>query len=330
MTQSICWGICGCGGIAACMADAIPRVAGHRVQAVAARDPARAAAFAVAHGGAVVHGSYAALFADPAVDVVYIATVHNQHYPLLRQALTAGKPVVCEKPLVMTAAQAQAVVDLARARRILLLEKMWIRFMPVVLRLHEAIAAGRLGVPHLVRSDFTFFHACNPASRLFDPLQAGGATLDVGCYPLAMMQDFLGPITAVEGLSAVGKTGVDESSVFVTRHAGGGLGVGSAGMCGPGPQSLEIVGSEGIASASRSWPPTEVTIRRRDGTVAETIRDEDGGGFEHTVREVERCLMAGLIESPRMTHAQSIELAHWMEVLWRRAGVRYPDDALTQ
>lgn len=329
MNHPLLWGICGCGGIAGELAQAIAAAPGHRVQAVAARDPARAARFAAAQGAPVVHASYAELCADPAVDVVYIATVHSTHYPLLQQALMAGKAVVCEKPLVLTEAQARAAVELARSRKLFLLEKMWIRFLPVILQLHEAIDAGRLGAVRQVRCDFSFFAAFHPASRLYDPAQAGGATLDVGCYPLALIQDFLGSAEECHSVATLGATGVDETVAFVSRHAGGRLGVATAGINGAGPRSFEIIGSEAMASAPSAWPPGEVTIRRRDGTVLETIHaDANANGYQPTLREVARCLAAGEIESPRMTHAQSIELARWMEAAWRRAGVQYPKDIL--
>ena len=107
MNQPLRWGICGCGGIAPRMAKALALVPGNHLQAVAARDQARASVFAAQHGSPTAYGSYVELIADPTVDVVYVATVHNHHYPVVRQALEAGKAVLCEKPLVMTADQAK-------------------------------------------------------------------------------------------------------------------------------------------------------------------------------------------------------------------------------
>ncbi len=178
------WGICGCGNIAGRMARASAQVPGSRLQAVAARDRDRAAAFAAAHGGPTVHGSYERLMADPAVDVVYIATVHNHHYPLILAALQARKAVVCEKPLVMTEAQARAVVALARSVERLLIEALWVRFQPAVIQLHEAVAQGRLGTLSKVRSDFSIGGGKPDLNdRMHSPATAGGAMLALGVYP---------------------------------------------------------------------------------------------------------------------------------------------------
>lgn len=330
MDKKIGWGICGCGGIAARMAGAIAQVPGCRLHAVAARDPARAKGFAVVHGAQASYGSYLELIADPEVTVVYVANVHSHHYPVMRRALEAGKAVLCEKPLVITEAQARTVVELARSNGTLLIEAMWIRFQPAVRSLRERIAAGVLGQLSQVRCDFSFHTGFDPKSRLFDPLQAGGVMLDLGCYPLAMIQDFLGPITGLEGFSELGSSGVDENIAFVTRHGGGGLGIGTAGVRGIGTYALEISGSKGIATAPSAIPPTEISIRRdRASAAEEVLRDNSGvDGFVHTVRETARCLAAGLIESPYMTHAQSVELARWMEASWRRGKVVYPAEIL--
>ncbi len=146
-----------------------------------------------------------------------------------------------------------------------------------------------------------------------------------------MAQDFLGPISGMVSLGEVGESGVDENLAFVTRHAGGGLGIGTTGLRGVGTIALEIYGSEALAVSPCSCPPTEITIRT--GWTNETLavlRDDSGvDGFAHTVRETARCLEEGCVESPRITHEQSIELAKYAEQAWRGAGVAYaPADLL--
>ena len=328
--MTIRWGICGCGHIAKRMATAIGQVPGCRLQAVAARDPQRAQAFAADYGNPIVHASYQELIDDPTVDVVYIATVHNRHYPMLCQALAGGKAVVCEKPLVISEDQARAVVALARSHQRLLIEAMWIRFQPAIRQLHEVIASGQLGTLTQVRCDFSVGGGGkrDPLGRKLDPGQAGGAMLDLGIYPLAMAQDFLGPITDISGFAELGETGVDENHAYITRHAGGGLGVGTVGLRGVGTLVMEVCGSEARATTGRAWPPTEIALHR--GWEPEPyafLRDTSGvDGFVYTVQETMQCLNDGLIESPRMTHAQSIELARYIEQCWRRAGVVYRTD----
>src|SRR5664280_1235739 len=116
--MTVRWGILGAGGIAATVSADIAASPGSVLAAVAARDGARAAAFAAEHGVTRAHGSYAALVADPDVDVVYIATTHAQHHEHALLALNAGKPVLVEKAFTLNARQAREVVAVARSRRL--------------------------------------------------------------------------------------------------------------------------------------------------------------------------------------------------------------------
>jgi predicted dehydrogenase len=223
------------------------------------------------------------------------------------------------------------VVALARSRNRLLMEAIWVRFQPAVLALHAAIMDGRLGTLNTVRSDFSVGGNGEPRGPRHDPRLAGGALLDLGIYPLAMAQDFLGPIGEIVSLGELGDTGVDENLGFITRHIRGGLGVGTVGLRGVGTIALEITGSHALAVSPCSCPPTEITLRTGWGnqTLA-VLRDTSGvDGFVHTVRETDHCLAEGWSESPRITHSQSIELAHFLELTWRKTGVAYPSVDLT-
>lgn len=332
MRRTVNWGICGCGEIAVRMARAINATQGCQIRAVAAREHRRAAAFAHTHNAENAYGNYDDLFRDPGVHVVYIATIHPGHFPLVSQALERGKAVVCEKPLVMTGDQARVLTDLSRRTGRLLIEAMWIRFQPAVLELHDLIAEGLLGTINQVRCDFSVGagEGYDPAGRMLNPSLGGGAMLDLGIYPLAMAQDFLGSIAEMTSIAELGATGVDENHAFITRHSGGGLGIGSVGTRGVGTLALEIVGSKSKATAACSWPPTEITITQGWEREAKIIlRDESGvDPFVHTVAEAVRCLHAGLIESPRMTHSHSVELATFLETAWRKAGIEYRVDDL--
>lgn len=118
--------------------------------AIAARDSARAQALAGRYGFAKSFAGYEALLADPAVDVVYIGSIHPLHAQHIRAALLAGKHVLCEKPLTLNAAQAQSLFALARERGLLLAEAMWTRTLPFAQALRKTLADGRLGAPRLV------------------------------------------------------------------------------------------------------------------------------------------------------------------------------------
>ncbi len=133
------WGVLGPGRIADAFARDLRLVPGAELAAVGSRSAERAAAFAAEHGFAASYGSYDALLADPAVEAVYVASPHALHVEHVTAALEAGRHVLCEKPLTLRAADAEALFALARSRGLLLMEAMWTACHPVVLAVRDAL-----------------------------------------------------------------------------------------------------------------------------------------------------------------------------------------------
>ncbi len=157
------------------------RAAGVEVVAIASRDGARAAAAAEALRIPRAHGSYEALLADPGVDAVYIPLPNHLHAAWTIAAARAGKHVLCEKPLAMTAAEAQGMVDACQAAGVLLMEAFMYRLHPSWVAVRELVASGRIGQLQAVDSWFSFFN--DDPDNIRNILEAGGGALyDVGCY----------------------------------------------------------------------------------------------------------------------------------------------------
>jgi predicted dehydrogenase len=192
------WGLLGPGRIAHKFAEAVQRTPGMHLARVHGRDAARAEAFArrwAVDGRPVplAGTDLAALLADPAIDAVYVATPHAQHAQAIEAALHAGKPVLCEKPLVATAVQAERVAALARERGVFLMEALWTRFLPVYAAMRTWFGDGGLGAVCAVQASFAYPTRFDPADRQWDPAAAGGALLDLGIYPLALTRWALEP-----------------------------------------------------------------------------------------------------------------------------------------
>ena len=186
------WGILATGGIAhAFTADL--RTAGLDVVAVGSRSAGSARAFAEQYGIAHAHGSYEALVADPEVDIVYVASPHSHHLAHATLALEAGKHVLIEKAVTLDADEAIALRDLAAARGLLVMEAMWTRYLPHMVRVREIVAAGTLGEVRTVIADHTQRISDDPAHRLNALELGGGALLDLGIYPVSFAVDILGP-----------------------------------------------------------------------------------------------------------------------------------------
>jgi len=191
------------------------------VAAVAARDVARARAFAAEHDIARVHDSYETLIADPDLDAIYNPLPNGLHGRWTRAALAAGKHVLCEKPFTANAAEAREIAELAAQSDRVVMEAFHYRYHPMALRIEEIIASGELGKLERVEAAL-----CFPLPKFSDIRYnyslAGGATMDAGCYPVHMLRTFGG--STPEVISAQAKLRdprVDRAMTAELRFAGG-------------------------------------------------------------------------------------------------------------
>lgn len=318
--QKVRWGILGTGAIAAKFAAGLAVVDDAEVVAVGSRTRAGAEAFGAAHGIPRRHGSYAELAADPGVDVVYVATPHPMHRDDTLACLDAGPAVLCEKPLAMNAAQGRAMFDRARARGTFLLEAMWTRFLPAMVELRRMQDAGELGDVRLLSCDFGFRADFDPRSRLFDPVLGGGALLDVGVYCVALARMlFRRPPAQLAGVAHFGATGVDEQCAWTFLYEDGALATQSAAVRTDTPQEALVVGTRRTVRIPRFWCPEALVV---DGE--ERPFPFAGNGYHCQALEVARCLRAGLLESPVLPWAESLEILETMDRLRAAWGLSYP------
>ncbi|WP_068115914.1 Gfo/Idh/MocA family protein [Tropicimonas marinistellae] len=309
------WGILATGNIAGSMAEALAQVPGAERLAVASRDLTKAEDFAQKWGVQRAYGSYEALQADSDVDVVYVATPNALHPENVLACLEAGKHVLCEKPMTSSSADTQLCVETARGKGLFLMEAMWTRFLPALKQAKAVIAEGRIGEPFLIRANAVVWRDPLNWPNLFNPALGGGAMLDLGVYPLAVAQYLMGDIVRAEAEMCRGETGVDILSLLNVRFASGTLGQLSCGFAGDMPVVSEVFGSKGhIRISPPLYRPTRIEIVA-EGTSEILDLEPDGNGYAHEVVEVQRCLDAGLTESPAMPLSQSIDTARIIEDL---------------
>ena len=187
MPDTIRWGIIGPGRIAGNVARDFPLTPGAELIAVASRSAERARDFAETHRIPRAFGSYRELLADPDVDAVYIATPHPQHRQAAIAALTAGKAILVEKAFTATAAGAQEIIDIARARGVFAMEAMWTRFQPAIVAAKNLVDDGAIGEVRQVQADLGVDRPFDPDDRLFSPTLGGGALLDLGVYVVCLL-----------------------------------------------------------------------------------------------------------------------------------------------
>jgi predicted dehydrogenase len=192
MTGSVRWGIVGTARIAVTQFLPAVREAGGDPAAVAGRDLGRARQWAQANGVGRAIAGYQNLIDDPGVDALYIPLPNALHGQWTIAALRAGKPVLCEKPLTGSVAETQRVLAVARETGTPLWEAFVFPFHDQLARLRGILADGAIGELREIQSDFHFFMT-NPGSNIrMSADLAGGALLDLGCYPVRLARDLFG------------------------------------------------------------------------------------------------------------------------------------------
>jgi predicted dehydrogenase len=326
MADPIRWGILGAGGIAGTVGTDIVDTPGNEVAAVGARDLERASALADQLGAGRAYGSYAELVADPEVDVVYVATTHGQHHEHALLALRAGKAVLVEKAFTLNARQARDVVAEARQRRLFCMEAMWMRLNPLIIRARQIAASGRIGDLISVHADLSHLFPYDPKHRLYDLAAGGGALLDLGVYPVTFAWLFLGRPDTVQVTGALAPTGADTAVAMQWGYRDGRFAQLSCSARGTNPLTGLVTGTEGWISIGRRIhraPFITVHDENGDDELSQTI---EGGGFDHEVTEVARCLRAGELESPLVPLDETVAVLELLDDVRAQLGVRYAAD----
>ena len=335
------WGIIGPGAIAKDFRRGVLDSKTGELVAIATRDPGKAGLADKFPGARIVNG-YDALLKDPGVDAIYIATPHPGHAEWAIKAAEAGKHVLVEKPLALSAFEVDAIHNAARKAGTFVGEAFMYRLHPATKKLGELIAAGTIGEVRMIQSSFGFqMPKFMPEHRLFANDLAGGGILDVGGYPVSMSRfiagaaagkPFLDPVK-VTGTAHLGKEGTDEWSAAVLEFENGILAQVSCAVLVNLDNTLRIMGTTGrievpdfwFAGGDRSGGPGTIRVIR--GKEVETI--EAGRGLPHLYSfeadGAAEAIFAGRQElaAPGMTWADSLGNARALDAWRAGAGLEY-------
>jgi predicted dehydrogenase len=324
------WGLVGPGKIAGRFAGALATRGDARLQAVVGRSAERAQAFA-GRWGAQVHDSVEDLLADPAVDAVYIATPHSEHASAAAAALHAGKPVLCEKPLAATVAQAEALVALAQQRRVFLMEALWTRYLPALRQAEAWLLEGRIGRVLALQSSFGFSCPYDAQHRNFNPALAGGALLDIGIYNLSLSQWVMAlqgvhEAPAMQASGVLAPTGTEQRCAVQMQYANGTLSQFTCAFDLALDNVLRIHGERGrIELGPRCWEPTEAALHLEGMPPLRMDLPFAHNGFEYQIDAAMAAIRAGSLQEPRIPHGQTLAVMRQIESLRQQLGaVRFP------
>ena len=300
-------------------AKSVPEVS---LVSVAARDPARAKAFADKHNIPRVHDSYDAMIADPAIDALYIPLPNGLHGQWAIKAAKAGKHVLCEKPIAANAEEATAMAGAARDAGKVLMEAFHYRYHPLAQRMADIVASGELGEIRHVRASMCF------PLPLFKDIRynfslAGGAMMDAGCYAVHIARLLGGPDPDV--VSAVPKLlnpNIDRAMEAQLRFKSGATGTVTVSMwswkllnisCG-------VVGSKGEMSVFNPVAPQayhRLTVKTDTGK-----RTENLGSRPTYLYQLEAFTDACLRGKPVLTSAEDgIVNMSIIDNIYRAAGM---------
>jgi predicted dehydrogenase len=267
------WGFLGAGFIATkALAPAVHAASGAVLQAAAARDADRAGSLGPV-GSA--YDSYEALLADDSVDAVYISLTNEMHARWSIAAMQAGKHVLCEKPLALSAAEVAQMQQVAVATSRLLVEASWYRWHPRVRMAQDLLRAGRIGAVCHVTAGFTFDGRLAGNYRL-EPARGGGALYDVGCYAVSAALWAFGDVPReVCARQQLAASGVDLVTEAVLEFDAGAAEI-RAGISEPPRQWLVITGDSGEIelrdTSYTSWVTDETVLVCSDGRSAQRMR----------------------------------------------------------
>ena len=329
------WGVIATGSIAAKVTADLALLPDATLAAVSSRHADRAQEFAERFGFATSYGDGPEgsgrdrLLADPAVEVVYVATPHAQHADDVRAALLAGRHVLCEKPFTLNAGQAQELVDLARERGLFLMEAVWTRFLPAMQRAWEIATSGEIGEVRWVAAEVSFVAPDDRTARIWAPADGGGALLDLAVYPTLWAWGSLGLPESVTASGTLNDEGVDTQDALVLRWPSGAQAQLTTSIVAQSPHSALIAGDGGwirTSGADSVYRPTRLEVQVGDAELRVEEFPLAGSGYPGELREVTRCVQEGLTESPVAPLEDTLAMMRLLDEARAQLGVGYPGD----
>ena len=325
MQSSFKWGIIGPGRIAKKFADCVHQLPGANIQAVASQSSQDLNRLKKEMHAHFAFNSYEDMLKHANLDAVYVATPHRFHYENTRLCLNSGFPVLVEKAFTVNSREAEALINEARSKKLFIMEAMWTRFLPVFQQVKQWLSDGKIGDVQLVCSTLGFKTERLPEDRLLNAELAGGTILDLGVYNIAASQFvFQKPPVSLSVQGYIGKTGVDES-VSVSMHYGdGALSQFACTFLTAPLTQIEIYGSLGNIQIHPLFYQSEkatLTI----GGISQTYENAlEINGFEYEILEAQRCIQAHEVESPLMTHENTLDNMRVMDQIREMIGLKYP------
>ncbi|KUJ61979.1 oxidoreductase [Flavobacteriaceae bacterium CRH] len=320
--NSIKWAIIGLGNIANQFATDLLLVDDAELVAVASRNQDNANEFAGKYNCPKAYDSYEALFADPEVDIVYIATPHNSHAELSIKALQNGKHVLCEKPIAISYADAVRMIEASRKQNKFFMEAFWTRFIPSVLDVLSKVKNGEIGQVNYIKADFAFIGSETEGRRLFDKKSGGGALFDIGVYPLFLSYIMLGIPKEIIAKSIFHKNDIDLQTAMILNYDNA-QAVLHASIVSESDMKAVIGGTKGRIELNAPWFMADGYAIVKDEIENTFSLPNLGKGYTYEVMECHKSIRNNQIESELWSHQNSLDLSKIVEEIKNQIGLSF-------
>jgi predicted dehydrogenase len=329
--KTIRWGILGTGRIARKFASDLRLVKNAELIATGSRSRQSADKFNKEFPVQHCHYSYLELAENPEVDVIYIATPHNLHYENALLCLQHNKAVLCEKPFALNSRQASEMINMAREKKLFLMEAIGTKFQPHYIKMQEMIGQGMLGNIKAILVNFGFKPMPPIPERLFDPILGGGSLMDIGIYNVFIALSILGKPDEIDAVMTMAPTGVDEQCAILFRYKSGAMAQLFSAFSSNLATEADICGTDGRIRLTTRFSGISSTVEFYNGRVDSRqvipTTKEPGFGYQYEARHVNDCLRKGLTESNVLPLADTLLLIETLDKIRKAAGIYYPADA---
>lgn len=324
-SKKIKWGILGTGWIAHKFTTALQTVENSEIYAVGSRSIESAQKFAVEFNIPRAYGTYEELVSDPDIDVIYIGTPHNMHVENTLLAFNHNKNVLCEKPLGVNLKEATVLIETAKEKNLFLMEALWSRFLPNIIKTKELIDSGEIGEVKLLTASFSILSDNGPEHRHYNIDLCGGTVLDTGIYNIFLSLLLLGKPKSFTAMAGLSEQGGDNSCSYTFKYEKDTLAVMYSSFLAETPVVAEIHGTKGKILLEHLWfCPGNVRLIYRDGEEKIFEFDFKSNGYEFEAEEVVSCILAGKKQSDLWSWNDSLQLVSQMDSIRKACGIVYP------
>ena len=325
MTKELKWAVIGTGVIANEMAQALKKM-GKKLYGVANRTYDKAVSFVEKYGVEKVYESIDDVFLDDDVDIIYLTTPHNTHFPFMEKALKAGKHLLVEKSITLNSNELEKAMSLAKESNLILAEAMTIWHMPLYKKLWDMVESGNWGKVQMITVNFGSFKEYNIANRFFNMNLAGGAMLDIGVYALSIVRSFMSEKPDhILSQWLPSPTGSDEQATILLQNDAGQMATVALSMHSKQPKRAMISTDKGYIEIME-YPRADkaVFVDAVTGERTEIAAGSTADALLYEMQDMTEAVATG--DASAMRLQQSCDVMDIMTKLRYEWGLKYPEE----